>query len=74
MVFCAYRLRDGYRRAHRKPHEHDRQHMHHLRADGHRRRRLHARVLSDDEQIRHTVERLQKIGQQIRQRKPHDIL
>ena len=65
-------LRDGDGRAHCKAHKHDGQHVHDLRADRDRRRAGHALVLPDDEQIRHSIERLQEIGQQIRQREADD--
>ena len=51
-------LRNADGRTHRKPDNHNGQHMHDLRADRHRRGCRNALELPDDEQIRHTVERL----------------
>ena len=65
--------RDRDRRAHRQPHDHDRQHVHDLRADGDGRRPRDALILANDEQVRHPIERLQQVRQQIRQRKPDQL-
>ena len=64
-VACADGLADADSRSHRKPDDHDREHMHHLRADGNRSRAGDALKLTDDEQVGHAVERLQKIRKQI---------
>lgn len=52
---------DTDRNAHSQPHQHNGTHMHDLTADGHRRGGGHTIKPADDEQIRHTVERLQKV-------------
>ena len=54
-------LRNADRRAHRQPHDHDREHMHDLAADGHGRDAGRSLELTDDEQIRHAIERLQEV-------------
>ena len=53
--------------SHGKPDDHDREHVHNLRPDGDGGGIGNACELPDDEQIRHAVERLQKIGEKIRQ-------
>ena len=65
--------RDRDCRAHRQPHDHDRQHVHDLRADGDGRRPRDALILANDEQGRHPIERLQQVRQQIRQQKPDQL-
>lgn len=65
---------DGDRGAHGHAHDHDCDHVHHLAADGHGRSADHAVELADDEQIRHAVEGLQEIGEQIRQREIRNAL
>ncbi len=67
-------MTDGNRSPHSKPHDHDRNHMHDLAADGHRRSAFHRIKLSYDIQVRHPVERLQKIRQKIRQGKGKQCL
>lgn len=57
----ADRLTDADGRAHRKADDHHRQHVHDLRSDGNGGGAGDALKLTDDEQIRHAVERLQKI-------------
>ena len=58
---------NGDRGTHGEADEHDRQHVHDLRANGDRSRRGDALILADDEQVGHAVERLQEIGKQIGQ-------
>ena len=53
--------------SHGKAHDHHSDHMHHLTANGHRRCAGHTFKLPDDEQIRHAVQRLQKVRKQIGQ-------
>ena len=72
-VAAAGGLRDADRRAHRKADEHDCEHVHHLRADGDGGRAGDALKLADDEEVGHAVERLQKVREQIRQRKGHNV-
>ena len=48
-------------------------HVHDLRADGDGRRPRDALILANDEQVRHPIERLQQVRQQIRQRKPDQL-
>ena len=64
---------DAHRDTHSQPHQHDRDHVHDLAADGHRRRARHTVKLADEEQVRHAVKRLQKVGEQVRQREPQYI-
>ena len=71
LPFAANCLPDADRGAHRKAHQHDRQHMHHLGADGNRRRGGHTVELSDDKKIRHSVQSLQEIGEKIRKGKKY---
>ena len=61
-IFCADGLRNADSRSHGKSHDDNGNHMHNLTADGKRLlyRPRHSK-LSDDEKIRHAVERLQKI-------------
>ena len=61
-------------RSHRKPDDHDREHMHDLRADRNRGRAGNALELADDKQVSHSIERLQEIRKQIGQREQNDIL
>ena len=67
MVLVAFSLspapipRYPHRRAHRKADDDDGEHMHYLRAVGHRRRAGDIAVLPYDEQIRQSVEDLQEI-------------
>ena len=72
-VAAAGGLRDADRRAHRKADEHDCEHVHHLRADGDGGRAGDALKLADDEEVGHAVERLQKVREQIRQRKGQNV-
>ena len=72
-ALCADRLRDADRCAHRKTHQHDCHHMHDLSADGYRRCRGNTLEPADDEQVGHAVQRLQKIGKQIRYRIVNDV-
>ena len=64
---CADRPADADRDTHRQPHQHDRDHVHELAANGHRRDAGRALKLADDEQVCHTVQRLQKVGEQVGQ-------
>ena len=57
----ADRLTDADGRAHREPDDHHREHMHYLRSDGNGGGAGDAFKLTDDKQICHAVERLQKI-------------
>ena len=66
-------MADAHRDTHSQPHQHDRDHVHDLAADGHRRRARHTVKLADEEQVRHAVKRLQKVGEQVRQREPQYI-
>ena len=54
-------LTDADGRSHREPDDHHREHMHYLRSDGNGGGAGDAFKLTDDEQICHAVERLQKI-------------
>ena len=69
----ADRLPDADGRAHGKAHDHHREHMHHLRADGHGGRAGDAVERPDDEQASHAVERLQKVLEQVGQREQDNI-
>ena len=60
VVPTAYCLPDIDRSAHGKPHYHNRQHMHDLRAYGNRGSVGNTAVLTDYEQIRHSVKGLQE--------------
>ena len=64
-VLCADRVSDRYGRAHRESDNNDCQHMHQLGADGDSRDRGSAVEPARDEQIRQTVEGLQKAGDQV---------
>lgn len=66
-VLSSYRLSDGDSGTHGKPDDHYRQHMHDLRADGNSGRTGNSFKLTDNEKIRHSVQSLQKIGEQIGQ-------
>lgn len=68
----ADRLRDTDGGAHRQTDDHDCQHMHDLRSDGHGRNGGDGIVLADDKQVGHTVKRLQKVGNEIGNRKTND--
>ena len=59
---------------HGQPHDHDGDHVHDLAAYRNRRSAGRSLELADDEQIGHPVQRLQKIGQKIRQRKVQYIV
>lgn len=67
-------LSDADNRSHCKPDDHHREHMHHLRADGNGGRAGDALELTDNEQVSHSIERLQKIRKQLGQRKQNSIL
>ena len=66
-VLCAHGPANSDRCSHGKAHDHHSDHMHHLTANGHRRCAGHTFKLPDDEQIRHAVQRLQKVRKQIGQ-------
>ena len=59
---------DAHGNTHGQPHQHDRDHVHDLAADGHRRDAGRALKPANDEQVCHAVQRLQKIRQQVGQR------
>ena len=60
-VFGPNRLADGYGRSHGKPYDHDSQHMHNLAADRDGGNLCHAVELTDNKEVHHTIQSLQKI-------------
>ena len=73
-VVGAHRLTNADGGAHGQAYDHDGEHMHDLRADGDSSSAGCPLELTDDEQVRHAIQGLQEIGQQIRQGEKHNIL
>ena len=72
-VVGAHRLTNADGGAHGQAYDHDGEHMHDLRADGDSSSAGCPLELTDDEQVRHAIQSLQEIGQQIGQREKDDI-
>ena len=65
---------DGDGGPHGEPHDHHREHVHHLGADGDGGGAGDDIELADDEEVRHAVERLEEVGEQVGQREAEDGL
>ena len=65
---------DGHRGAQGQSDDDHRQHVHHLAAHRHRGDGPRTVELSRDEQVRQTIECLEETGDQVRDRKPDDLM
>lgn len=73
-VIAADGLADKNRGTHGKTHDHDGEHVHDLGADGNSGRIRNATELADDVQVSHSIQGLQQIGKEIRQRENQNVL
>lgn len=72
-VLCAHGLADHHGGAHGQAHDHHREHVHHLAADGNGGGAVNLAIAADEKQVGHAVKGLQEVREQVRQRETENV-